>query len=158
MSLYTIINQEHLQTFLFWLTVAYAVVLCSMFLDMIAAYIKCKRVGRKWLSWKQKETATKAEKYLFPMLALSIVDLLVLTITRYPVFTILLAFVNSLTEWISIFEKSHNKKEILETAHSIEVLMSNKEQIGNILIEWLKSKGYDVERKDKNKEELPNED
>lgn len=136
-----ILGKERLQVFALWLVLSYGVVLCSVLIDMCAAFIRCKRSKIPWVSWKQKETATKAEKYFLPMLALSIVDILVLTITQYPIFTLLIGAVNALTEWISIFEKSHSKKEQTEYAQILQTIISNKDEIGQILFNVINKKG-----------------
>lgn len=141
-----IIGTEKIFTFTLWTVVAYGVVLCSMLLDMIAAYIRSRRTHTAWVSWKQKKTASKAEKYFFPMVALTMVDLLSLIVVSYPVFTLLLAVVNSLTEWISIFEKSHSKKEQYEALQTMEIILSNRDKIGDILVDYLKQHNYDIKR------------
>lgn len=131
------VDVDRLQIFAFWVVMAYAVVFVSMVIDLIAAYARCKRVGEKWVSDKQKRTADKAEKYFLPMLALSFVDVLTFIIIQYPVFTLLLALINSLTEWRSVFEKSHTKAEQREAARTMNVIIKNKEEIANVLRELI---------------------
>ena len=52
-----IINVDDLHFFLFWVFAAYAVVLLSMSVDLLAAYFKCRKCGIKWESNKLKRTA-----------------------------------------------------------------------------------------------------
>lgn len=123
--------------FAFWVVCSYAVVFLSMLVDLIAAFVRCRRVGEKWVSDKMKRTSAKAEKYFLPMLALSVVDLLVLVIAKYPVFTLMLAAFNSLTEWKSVFEKSHTKEEQRNAANTFNVIVKNKDDIAKIISELI---------------------
>ena len=123
--------------FAFWVVCSYAVVFLSMLVDLIAAFVRCRRVGEKWVSDKMKRTSAKAEKYFLPMLALSVVDLLVLVIAKYPVFTLMLAAFNSLTEWKSVFEKSHTKEEQRNAANTFNVIVKNKDDIAKMISELI---------------------
>lgn len=108
-----------------------------MLVDLIAAFVRCRRVGEKWVSDKMKRTSAKAEKYFLPMLALSVVDLLVLVIAKYPVFTLVLAAFNALTEWKSVFEKSHTKEEQRNAANTFNVIVKNKDDIAKMISELI---------------------
>lgn len=123
--------------FAFWVVCSYAVVFLSMLVDLIAAFVRCRRVGEKWVSDKMKRTSAKAEKYFLPMLALSVVDLLVLVIAKYPVFTLVLAAFNALTEWKSVFEKSHTKEEQRDAANTFNVIVKNKDDIAKMISELI---------------------
>lgn len=123
--------------FAFWVVCSYAVVFLSMLVDLIAAFVRCRRVGEKWVSDKMKRTSAKAEKYFLPMLALSVVDLLVLVIAKYPVFTLVLAAFNALTEWKSVFEKSHTKEEQRNAANTFNVIVKNKDDIAKMISELI---------------------
>lgn len=138
MDFYKIIDASRLQTFAFWVVVAYSVVLLSMVIDLVAAYVRCKRLGEKWVSDKQKRTSEKAEKYFLPMLALSFVDVLTFVLVQYPVFTMVMAVINALTEWRSVFEKSHTKQEQREAAQTMSVIIKNKDELAKVLVELLK--------------------
>lgn len=141
MDISNILDCARLQTFAFWVVTAYAVVFLSMVIDLLAAFVRCRRVGEKWVSNKQKRTADKAEKYFLPMLALSFVDVLTFIIIQYPVFTLSLALINSLTEWRSVFEKSHTKAEQREAARTMNVIIKNKEELANVLRELIENGG-----------------
>lgn len=123
--------------FAFWVVCSYAVVFLSMLVDLIAAFVRCRRVGEKWVSDKMKRTSAKAEKYFLPMLALSVVDLLFLVIAKYPVFTLVLAAFNALTEWKSVFEKSHTKEEQRNAANTFNVIVKNKDDIAKMISELI---------------------
>lgn len=138
MDFYKIIDASRLQTFAFWVVAAYSVVLLSMVIDLVAAYVRCKRLGGKWVSDKQKRTSEKAEKYFLPMLALSFVDVLTFVLVQYPVFTLVMAVINALTEWRSVFEKSHTKQEQREAAQTMSVIIKNKDELAKVLVELLK--------------------
>lgn len=71
------------------------------------------------------------------MLALSVVDLLVLVIAKYPVFTLVLAAFNALTEWKSVFEKSHTKEEQRNAANTFNVIVKNKDDIAKMISELI---------------------
>ena len=68
MDLTKIIDASRLNVFAFWIVCSYAVVFLSMIVDLIAAFVRCRRVGEKWVSDKMKRTSAKAEKYFLPML------------------------------------------------------------------------------------------
>lgn len=133
-----IVHLSDLHFFVGWTLVAYAVVLVSMLIDFVSAFFRCRKVGEKWVSEKQKRTADKAVKYFLPMIALTFVDCIVLCITKYPIFTLVLAAVNSLTEWVSIFEKTHTKEEQRKAERTMNVILENKDDIANIIKELLK--------------------
>lgn len=135
-----IIEAQRLHGFLFWVLLAYTVVMLSMLVDFITAFLRCKRVGEKWVSDKQKRTSEKAQKYFLPMVAVTLVDILCFVITKYPVFTLLLAAVNSLTEWLSVFEKTHTKQEQREAAKTMNVILKNKEDIAKTIADVIQTK------------------
>lgn len=137
MEIAQIIEVQRLYVFVFWVISAYAIVFVSMLVDLFAALVRCHRIGEKWVSDKMKRTSAKAEKYFLPMLALSLVDCLVFVVVEYPVFTILLALFNALTEWKSVFEKSHTKKEQREAAQTVSVIVKNKDDIANMIKELI---------------------
>ena len=136
-----IIDYSRLYVFSFWVVCAYAVVFISMLIDLLSAFVRCRRVGEKWVSDKMKRTAAKAEKYFLPMLALSVIDILVFIIVKYPVFTLVLALINSLTEWKSVFEHTHTKEEQREAARTISVIVKNKDEIAKVLEEIINKGG-----------------
>lgn len=137
MDITKVIDASRLSVFAFWVVCSYAVVFLSMLVDLIAAFVRCRRVGEKWVSDKMKRTSAKAEKYFLPMLALSVVDLLVLVIAKYPVFTLVLAAFNALTEWKSVFEKSHTKEEQRDAANTFNVIVKNKDDIAKMISELI---------------------
>ena len=137
MDITKVIDVSRLSVFAFWVVCSYAVVFLSMLVDLIAAFVRCRRVGEKWVSDKMKRTSAKAEKYFLPMLALSVVDLLFLVIAKYPVFTLVLAAFNALTEWKSVFEKSHTKEEQRNAANTFNVIVKNKDDIAKMISELI---------------------
>ena len=137
MDITKVIDASRLSVFAFWVVCSYAVVFLSMLVDLIAAFVRCRRVGEKWVSDKMKRTSAKGEKYFLPMLALSVVDLLVLVIAKYPVFTLVLAAFNALTEWKSVFEKSHTKEEQRNAANTFNVIVKNKDDIAKMISELI---------------------
>ena len=145
MEITQIIEVQRLHVFVFWIISAYSIVFVSMLIDLFAALVRCHRIGEKWVSDKMKRTSAKAEKYFLPMLALSLVDCLVFIVVEYPVFTILLALFNALTEWKSVFEKSHTKKEQREAAQTVSVIVKNKDDIANMIKELIEKGGSKCE-------------
>lgn len=137
MNIFSIIDANKLHLFAFWLVSSYAAVLISMCIDLIAAFIRCRRTHEIWLSDKQKRTADKAAKYFLPMLALSVVDFLALSVVSYPFFTLILAVINSLTEWRSVFEKSNTKQEKQQAQQVLQLLIAHKDDVIQFLNELL---------------------
>lgn len=132
-----IIPLQRASFFVFWVLAAYSVVLFSMAVDYLSAFLRCRKLHEKWVSDKQKRTADKAQKYFLPMLALTFIDILCLVVTKYPVFTLLLGAFNAFTEWLSVFEKTHTKEEQREAARTMNVILKNKDELARVLADLL---------------------
>ena len=141
-----IINVNDLHFFLFWVFAAYAVVLLSMSVDLLAAYFKCRKCGIKWESNTLKRTADKANKYFLPMIALTLVDCLVFIVNKYPVFTLAFGGYCILAEWSSVFELTHTKQEQREAAKTINVILKNKGDVTKTLQEIIIDKCDEIKQ------------
>lgn len=135
----------HLYKLIIGIGLAYAGVLLSMGIDLIYGVKKAKELKIVRTSTGYKKTAAKAQKYLSPMLCLTIVDIMLSVCIPLPVFTLLWAAYCAFCEFKSIREKSWQKAELREAANTMNVVIKNKDDIAKIVAELL--------YKDNNKEE-----
>lgn len=135
----------HLYKLIIGIGLAYAGVLLSMGIDLIYGVKKAKELKIVRTSTGYKKTAAKAQKYLSPMLCLTIVDIMLSVCIPLPVFTLLWAAYCTFCEFKSIREKSWQKAELREAANTMNVVIKNKDDIAKIVAELL--------YKDNNKEE-----
>lgn len=148
--LHYIVSSDKLRTFTFLLISSYVVLFVSVIVDMLAAYRRTRLLHIKWVSCNLRETSYKLGKYLFPMVSTSLIDILFLSFLSFPIFTLLVSFFNCFTEWLSVFEKSYDKKEISQLIQITKLLSTNKNNISTLLIELLKQQNKDENKRDQN--------
>lgn len=138
---------EHLYKQILGVGLAYAGLLLAMAIDLIYGVKKAKELKIARTSTGYKKTATKAQKYLSPMLCLTIVDVMLSICVPLPLFTILWASYCVFCEFKSIREKSWQKAELREAAKTMNVVIKNKDDIAKIVAELL----YNNEMKEEQK-------
>ena len=138
---------EHLSKLIIGIGLAYAGLLVAMGIDLIYGVQKAKELNIARTSTGYKKTATKAQKYLSPMLCLTIVDIMLSICIPLPMFTILWAAYCVFCEFKSIREKSWQKAELREAAKTMNVVIKNKDDIAKIVAELL----YNNETKEEQK-------
>lgn len=138
---------DHLYKQILGVGLAYAGLLLVMAIDLVYGVKKAKELKIARTSTGYKKTATKAQKYLSPMLCLTIVDVMLSICIPLPLFTILWASYCVFCEFKSIREKSWQKAELREAAKTMNVVIKNKDDIAKIVAELL----YNNEMKEEQK-------
>lgn len=138
---------DHLYKQILGVGLAYAGLLLAMAIDLVYGVKKAKELKIARTSTGYKKTATKAQKYLSPMLCLTIVDVMLSICIPLPLFTILWASYCVFCEFKSIREKSWQKAELREAAKTMNVVIKNKDDIAKIVAELL----YNNEMKEEQK-------
>lgn len=137
---------EHLFKSSVGIGVAYAGVLIAMGIDLIFGVKKAKELKIDRTSTGFKMTTTKAQKYFSPMLCLTVIDVILSVHLSVPVFTILWACYCVFCEYRSVMEKSWKKAELRDAARTMNIIIKNKEDIAQALIDILKEKEASVEK------------
>lgn len=131
-----------------WWVITYGVLLFAMFVDFLTGRWKAKKAGIYTPSRAMRKSCDKATKYFAPMLCLMPVDILASQLLPLPAFTMLMAAFNIYCEWVSVFEKTHTKKEINEAANTVSVIVKNKDDLAQVFAEVLNkvaSEGKEVD-------------
>ena len=134
------INQfdfTNLTTMTIWLVVVYAIVMLAMLVDLIAGVRKAIQLGIARTSTGYKKTCAKANKYYSPMIRLTFIDILASAFTGIPLFTMLWSMWCLFCEWKSVTEKALTKKELRDAENTMQVIIQNKGDLAQVLIEAL---------------------
>lgn len=119
------------------LVLSYFSIVVLILLDMCSAYFRCKRNKIPWLSSRQRNTVGKTLKYILCMLAFTVVDLLLILFVKYPVFTLIMSFINCLIEVRSIYENTHSNFDKDQVNQIISLVGQNKNDLSSLLSELL---------------------
>lgn len=130
-----------------WLAVIYAAVLFAMLVDLITGVHKARLAGKARTSEGYKRSCEKAIKYFFPMLCLSMIDLMASTVLTLPYMTMAMGAFNIFCEWKSVMEKTHEKEEIRKAEKTISIILENKEDILKALAQITKEQHEEKEDK-----------
>ena len=123
-----------------------------MAIDFVAGLRKAKAAGIASNSRGYKMTTEKAAKYFLPMLCLTCVDIMTSVILPAPFFTMLMGGFNIFCEWKSVMESTHDKQEMREAAHTLNVIVKNKDDIVGIITQAMElmAKKQELESKNNN--------
>ena len=127
-------------TFIRWaicLILSYFSIIVLITLDMISAYYRCKRNDIPWLSSRQRDTVGKTLKYILCMLSFTVIDLLLIFFIKYPVFTLIMSFINCLIEVRSIYENTHSNFDKDQVNQIISLVGQNKTDLSSLISELL---------------------
>lgn len=127
-------------TFIRWaicLILSYFSIVVLILLDMCSAYFRCKRNKIPWLSSRQRNTVGKTLKYILCMLAFTVVDLLLILFVKYPIFTLIMSFINCLIEVRSIYENTHSNFDKDQVNQIISLVGQNKTDLSTLISELL---------------------
>lgn len=136
-----------------WFILIWGAVVFAMLVDLVTGIRKAKLAGIARTSEALKRTCDKAIKYFFPMLCLMPMDLMASVVLPAPVFTMAMAAFNIFCEFKSVMEKTHTKKEIHDAAHTMEVVVKNKEDLLQSFIELLGHLGENKDGKEGQQEQ-----
>lgn len=128
----------NLHSHIVWLVITYAMVLLAMLIDFITGVHKARQRGEATTSRGFKKTCDKAAKYFLPMFVLTCLDLIGCVILPVPAFTMFFGAFNIFCEVKSVFENTHTKLEIKDAEESVKVIIKNKDDIANLVLEALK--------------------
>lgn len=142
---------EHLYRFAFIVSLCMAAMLVAMVVDLIFGVRKAKRNGEATTSTGLKKTCDKARKYFSPFMATVCIDIIAACANlQVPIFSMLWSAYCVFCEFISIREKAWQKAEIRKQERTMKVILENKEDIANTLIQLLnqeQKEGGDNENK-----------
>lgn len=119
------------------LVLSYFSIVVLILLDMCSAYFRCKRNKIPWLSSIQRNTVGKTLKYILCMLAFTVVDLLLILFVKYPVFTLIMSFINCLIEVRSIYENTHSNFDKDQVNQIISLVGQNKTDLSSLISQLL---------------------
>lgn len=138
---------NHLYKQVIGIGLAYGGLILAMGIDLVYGVKKAKELKIARTSTGYKKTAAKAQKYLSPMLCLTIVDIMLSICIAFPAFTLIWSAYCVFFEFKSIREKSWQKAELREAGNTLYVIIKNKDDIGKVIADIL----YD-EKKEKGEE------
>ena len=140
-----VINIIVLKAHIIYICASYAAVIIAIVVDLFSAYVSCKRYNIPWYSSALRRSLSKTQKYITPLLVLTLIDILSTPLINYPWLTITYAILICLIEFVSVFEKSNNKQD-KEKINIILNIMNEQKDIKNILMNLLKNY-YDKKNK-----------
>lgn len=138
MQIFNHLTESNLPVVIIWLIITYGATLGACAIDLASGLYKAYSAGKARTSTMLRKTCTKAQHYFLPMLCLSFADILASVIIAFPPFSMLWAAFCIACEYKSVMEKSSTKEQIAEAANTMSVVIKNKEDIANILLETLK--------------------
>lgn len=116
-----------------WLPVTYGAVLGAMAVDFVTGVGKARRAGIATNSRGLKMTCSKAGKYFLPMMCLSFIDLIAVSVMRVPALTMAMGAFNIYCEWRSVMESTHDKGEMREAERIVQLLLKNRGEMLSLL-------------------------
>lgn len=147
LQLFQSLNMENLASVIGWLIITYAAVLGATIVDLGCGLYKAIKAGRATTSTGLRKTCTKAQHYFLPMLCLTFADFMAATLVAFPPFSMLWGAFCIVCEFKSVLEKSATKEQMREAAETMNVVIKNKEDLANVLIEIMKQAQGTTENK-----------
>lgn len=130
-------SSGHITEVICWIVIAYAAVLAACIIDLLSGLYKAFKRGDARTSTGLRKTCTKGQHYFLPMLCLSFADILASVFICFPPLTFLWAVFCIICEFKSVVEKNSTKEQIRDAANTMDVVIKNKEDIANVLVEVL---------------------
>ena len=129
---------EHLMAHILLITLASAMMLVAMIVDLVFGVYKAKKLGEATTSTGLKKTCEKARKYFSPFMVLVCIDLLSSVISPVPAFSLLWASYCIFCEFISVREKAWQKAEMRKQERTMSIILENKDDIAKMIAELIK--------------------
>lgn len=122
---------SHYLEFCVWLTIVYVAVTVAVALDLITGIRKSRINGTKMNSRGLKRTCSKLTHYLLPMVAFTLVDVVIAVKFAAPWLTLTYGAFCIICEACSIFESAADKHQLRRSADMLARLrkLDNKEAI-----------------------------
>lgn len=129
---------EHLMAHILLITLASAMTIVAMIVDLVFGVFKAKQLGQATTSTGLKKTCEKARKYFSPFMVLVCIDLLSSVISPVPAFSLLWASYCIFCEFISVREKAWQKAEMRKQERTMSIILENKDDIAKMIAELIK--------------------
>lgn len=129
---------EHLMAHILLITLASAMMIVAMVVDLVFGVYKAKQLGQATTSTGLKKTCEKARKYFSPFMVLVCIDLLSSVISPVPAFSLLWASYCIFCEFISVREKAWQKAEMRKQERTMSIILENKDDIAKMIAELIK--------------------
>ena len=129
---------EHLMAHILLITLASAMMIVAMIVDLVFGVYKARQLGEATTSTGLKKTCEKARKYFSPFAVLVCIDLLSSVISPVPAFSLLWASYCILCEFISVREKAWQKAEMRKQERTMSIILENKDDIAKMIAELIK--------------------
>ena len=129
---------EHLMAHILLITLASAMMIVAMIVDLVFGVYKAKQLGEATTSTGLKKTCEKARKYFSPFMVLVCIDLLSSVISPVPAFSLLWAAYCIFCEFISVREKAWQKAEMRKQERTMSIILENKDDIAKMIAELIK--------------------
>ena len=129
---------EHLMAHILLITLASAMMIVAMVVDLVFGVFKAKQLGEATTSTGLKKTCEKARKYFSPFMVLVCIDLLSSVISPVPAFSLLWASYCIFCEFISVREKAWQKAEMRKQERTMSIILENKDDIAKMIAELIK--------------------
>ena len=134
---YGFIN-EHLMAHILLITLASALMIVAMIVDLVFGVYKARQLGEATTSTGLKKTCEKARKYFSPFAVLVCIDLLSSVISPIPAFSLLWSSYCIFCEFISVREKAWKKAELRKQERTMSIILENKDTIAKMIAELIK--------------------
>ena len=131
---------EHLMAHILLITLASAMMIVAMIVDLVFGVYKAKQLGEATTSTGLKKTCEKARKYFSPFMVLVCIDLLSSVISPVPAFSLLWASYCIFCEFISVREKAWQKAEMRKQERTMSIILEKKDDIAKMIAELIKKK------------------
>lgn len=121
-----------------WMMMCLIMMVIAMALDLLTGIIKAKRHNVATTSTGLKRTCDKAMKYFLPTFACACMDVLLSFVCEYPFMTIAYSLFCISIEVKSVFENTHTKDEIKDTAKALALAVTNQDDKKKLMLEITK--------------------
>lgn len=129
---------EHLMAHILLITLASAMMIVAMIVDLVFGVYKARQLGEATTSTGLKKTCEKARKYFSPFAVLVCIDLLSSVISPIPAFSLLWSSYCIFCEFISVREKAWKKAELRKQERTMSIILENKDDIAKMIAELIK--------------------
>ena len=129
---------EHLMAHILLITLASAMMIVAMTVDLVFGVYKARQLGEATTSTGLKKTCEKARKYFSPFAVLVCIDLLSSVISPIPAFSLLWSSYCIFCEFISVREKAWKKAELRKQERTMSIILENKDDIAKMIAELIK--------------------
>ena len=145
----TLLN-EHLYRLAVIVALCMASMIVAMLVDLIFGVRKAKANGEATTSTGLKKTCDKARKYFSPFMVTVCIDLIASCAgIPVPVFSMIWAVYCVFCEFMSVREKAWQKAEIRKQENTMRVVLQNRHDLANAIVEALRMQADDRDKMEK---------